>query len=239
MRTLLPFSITPQPDEETCGPSCLHAVYRFYGDEQPLETTIGRIRTLPGGGTLAVMIALHAIDRGYGATIYSCNLHLIDPSWMPGGVPASRAFIQEKLRAQVAVKRDVRLQLATEGYLEFLDRGGELRMEDLTPSLLGGLIEGGMPVIAGLSATWLYRSMRERPGTSIDDDVAGEPTGHFVVLHGIDEERRLIQVADPWQHHPHPGSHAYAMPIDRVVGAIQLGIATYDAALVVLRPARS
>ncbi len=236
MKTLLPFAITPQPDEATCGPSCLHAVYRFFGAEQPLEETIAGVRTLPGGGTLAVMLALHAMDRGYEATIYSCNLHLIDPSWMPGGVPVSRALVQEKLRAQVAVKRDVRLQLSTEGYLEFLARGGDLRMEDLTPSLIGGLIGSGSPVIAGLSATWLYRSMRERPGSSLDDDILGEPTGHFVVLHGIDEEQRLIQVADPWLHHPKPGSHAYAMPIDRVVGAIQLGIATYDAALVVLRP---
>ena len=29
-----------QPDEVSCGPTCLHSVYRFYGDELPLAQGI-------------------------------------------------------------------------------------------------------------------------------------------------------------------------------------------------------
>src|SRR5437762_675447 len=34
----LPVETLPQPDETTCGPTCLHAVYRYWGDREPLET---------------------------------------------------------------------------------------------------------------------------------------------------------------------------------------------------------
>ena len=28
----LPVEILPQPDETTCGPTCLHAVFRYFGE---------------------------------------------------------------------------------------------------------------------------------------------------------------------------------------------------------------
>lgn len=39
----LPFKILPQPDETTCGPTCLHSVYRYWGDEVGLGDVIGQI----------------------------------------------------------------------------------------------------------------------------------------------------------------------------------------------------
>ena len=35
-----PFSILPQPDGTTCGPTCLHAVYQHYGDKLSLDRVI-------------------------------------------------------------------------------------------------------------------------------------------------------------------------------------------------------
>ena len=42
----LPVETLPQPDETTCGPTCLHAVYRYWGDREPLETIIARMYRL-------------------------------------------------------------------------------------------------------------------------------------------------------------------------------------------------
>jgi hypothetical protein len=39
----LPVQTLPQPDETTCGPTCLHAVYRYWGDTEPLDTIIARM----------------------------------------------------------------------------------------------------------------------------------------------------------------------------------------------------
>src|SRR5262249_1472255 len=33
----LQLDILPQPDDFTCGPTCLHAIYRYLGDEVPLD----------------------------------------------------------------------------------------------------------------------------------------------------------------------------------------------------------
>ena len=35
MRDLTVFEIQRQPDDVSCGPTCLHAVYRYFGDELP------------------------------------------------------------------------------------------------------------------------------------------------------------------------------------------------------------
>ena len=36
----LPVKTLPQPDETTCGPTCLHAVYAYWGDKEPLDTVV-------------------------------------------------------------------------------------------------------------------------------------------------------------------------------------------------------
>lgn len=65
MRSPLHLEILPQPDDTTCGPTCLHAVYSYFGDALDLSTVIGEVQTLEEGGTLAVLLGLHALRRGY------------------------------------------------------------------------------------------------------------------------------------------------------------------------------
>src|ERR1700749_4658369 len=69
----LPVQILPQPDETTCGPTCLHAIYRYWGDEEPLEAIIARGRRLKQGGTFAVFLGCDALRKGYRATLYTYN----------------------------------------------------------------------------------------------------------------------------------------------------------------------
>src|SRR5262245_33204098 len=60
MRDLKNFEIQRQPDDQTCGPTCLHAVYRYFGDELELDRLISEIPMLEqGGGTLEVMLGVH------------------------------------------------------------------------------------------------------------------------------------------------------------------------------------
>ncbi|MCI0655805.1 MAG: cysteine peptidase family C39 domain-containing protein, partial [Acidobacteria bacterium] len=72
--------IQRQPDDTTCGPTCLHAVYRYHGDEIPLAQVIQEVPAEPGGGTHAVCLACHALRRGYRARIYTYNLQAFDPT---------------------------------------------------------------------------------------------------------------------------------------------------------------
>lgn len=233
MKTSLRFEIRRQPDDASCGPTCLHAVYRYYGEEElDLADVIAEVEPLASGGTLAVMLALHALRRGYRATIYTYNLQLFDPTWFRDGVD-----LAGKLRAQAEEKHDPRLQVSTSAYLEYLRLGGELRFEELRPSLIRHYLKRQVPILTGLSATYLYESARERGiDRLVYDDVGGYPTGHFVVLSGYDRRTREVVIADPLGDNPRYPGQRYRVRIQRLLGAILLGVLTYDANLLILEP---
>jgi hypothetical protein len=78
--------------------------------------------------------------------------------------------------------------------------------------------------------------MRDLPHTNKSDDVRGEPVGHFVVLTRYEKETREVFVADPYAGNPLAASRYYPVGIHRLIGAILLGITTYDANLLVIEP---
>jgi hypothetical protein len=223
--------LLPQPTETTCGPTCLHAVYRYWGGDVSLDAVIGRTRALLHGGTFAVFLACDALAHGYEATIYTYNLTVFDPTWF-----LRRMDIAERLQAQLALKDDPRLHHATEGYLDFLRLGGRLRFTDLSPPLLRGLLRRNYPIITGLSSTFLYRAVREYGPQDLPDDLRGTPSGHFVIISGYDRNARRLLVADPYGPHPYGGTREYWIRMDRVVNAVLLGIVTHDANLLVVSP---
>ena len=228
----LPIQILPQPDETTCGPTCLHAVYSFWGEHQTLQDVIARTGKMEHGGTLAVFLACDALRHGYSATIYTYNLNVFDPTWFvkPG------VDIAERLKQQQAIKMDYRLQHATTGYLEFLKLGGKLRLFDLNAGLLHGLLHRQLPIITGVSSTYLYRMAREYGAEDISDDVRGSPSGHFIVIAGYDRAREQVLVMDPYALNPYGKTLEYWLSVDRIIGAVLLGIVTHDANLLVIHP---
>lgn len=231
MEMQLPFTILPQPTETTCGPTCLHSVYRYYEDSVSLNQIVSEIQT-ERHGTLAVFLANHALRRGYRATIFSYNLQLFDPTWF-SEIPVVN--VSEKLKIQAGNKSDPKLHIATHGYLEFLKLGGILRFEDLSQTLLQMYLKKKIPIITGLSATYLYHSAREAEDEFCNfDDVRGYCCGHFVVLHGFDAENGTISVADPLRPNPISINSNYQVRIERIICAILLGVLTYDGNLLII-----
>ncbi|OGY81723.1 MAG: hypothetical protein A3F54_01010 [Candidatus Kerfeldbacteria bacterium RIFCSPHIGHO2_12_FULL_48_17] len=229
--------IHPQPDDVTCGPACLHSVYAYYGDDISIEKTIAEVKMLPGGGTLDVLLGCHALKRNYSAIIYTYNLTLFDPSWFHrDGKPVKN--LVEKLRKQARFKRNKKLRQATEGYTHFLRLGGQILWRELTPELIRGYLNKRMPLITGLSSTYLYQDKRDfmRGKDSYYDDVRGEPSGHFVVLSDYTLTRRKIIVADPYKKNPISHDNYYKVHMQRLLNAILLGVVTYDANILVLHP---
>ncbi len=228
----LPLDMLPQPDEWTCGPTCLHAVYRYFGEKSDLSTIIDRVPKLDDGGTLAVLLGCDALKHGYAARIYTYNLTVFDPIWFRDGVD-----LPAKLCAQADAKDDNKLRLATAGYLEFLRLGGQVRMRDLSTALIRKYLSRNIPLLTGLSSTYLYQEAREINSPTQDkSDVVGFPQGHFVVLRGYDKESKLVQVADPYQKNPWSQNLDYQVSLERVVCAVLLGVLTYDANFLVIHP---
>jgi hypothetical protein len=233
MKHRLELGILPQPDGTTCGPTCLHAVYRYHGDDVPLQQTIDETHRLDEGGTYAVFLAQHALRRGYRATIYTYNLRVFDPTWF--------SLSREAMLARLELRRKVfahkpKLETVMRGYAEFLSLGGDVLLEDLTPGLIRKYLNRGVPILTGLSSTYLYRAMREHGANMDDDDVRGDPQGHFVVLCGYDKEDRTVLVADPMSPNPAFQGLTYVVNIERVLCSILLGVMTQDAELLILEP---
>lgn len=232
---MIPIKILSQPDDTTCGPTSLHAVYNYYHDPISLEQVIKEIIYLETGGTLEVILGCHALRRGYKATIYTYNVNIFDPTWFT----SKHTDIRTKLKQQLAAKGGERLRIATEAYIEFLELGGIIKFKDLTVSLLNGFFKQGIPVLTGLSATYLYQSAREYTGNknrTLYDDIHGFPCGHFVILCGYEEENRLVVVADPYAANPVSENNYYSVKISRLINSIMLGIATHDANLLIIEP---
>ena len=234
MVSVVPFKICQQPDDSSCGPTCLHAVYQFFGDPISLKDTIAQVPELDGGGTLAVYLACHALKRGYKATIIPYNLKVFDPTWSQ----ASAAEISAKLQQQLFCKQEPDLQVAIKAYLTFLKLGGRLRFEVLTAALIRHYLKKSIPIMTGLSSTYLYQTAREydTDGQLIYDDVRGESTGHFVVLAGYDRKERTVLVADPLDPNPITPDRYYHVDIYRLICAIMLGVLTYDGNLLIIEP---
>lgn len=232
----LQLEILPQPNDSTCGPTCLHAVYRYYGETLSLDQIIAETRELETGGTLAVFLASHALRRGYNATIYTYNLGVFDPTWFT----RPDINLAERLKKQAKHKNDTKLEHATQGYLEFLRLGGKIEFVDLGPELIRRYLKKGIPILTGLSSTYLYQAARES-GTNVtqDDDVRGEPAGHFVVLCGYKKEPRTVMVADPYLKNPLAPGQYYETGIHRLIGAILLGVLTHDANLLIIQPKKN
>src|SRR5512139_3578239 len=122
MKVELPVAIERQPDYTTCGPTALHAIYRYYGDPIDLATVIKETPKLPGGGTLGVHLSVHALQRGYDVTTWVCNVRHVDPTWFQ-----KPTDILAKLRARIAGKGladDPRFGPALQAIEQYIHLGG-------------------------------------------------------------------------------------------------------------------
>src|SRR5436190_16822543 len=124
----LNFDIKAQPDEVTCGPTCLHALYQYYNDDIKLKQVIREVKQLKTGGTLAVMMGNHALQRGYKASIYTYNLNVFDPTWFSLTSPQ---MIRNLKRQMTYKSKRRKLLVASRAYIKFLEAGGELLYDEL------------------------------------------------------------------------------------------------------------
>jgi hypothetical protein len=224
--------IERQPDYTTCGPTALHAIYRYYGDPIDLDTVIKETPKLPTGGTLGVHLSVHALMRGYEVGTWVCNVRHLDPTWFQ-----QPTDLLEKLKQRFEAKdlmRDPRYGPALEAIEQYLRLGGKLVWGDLTPELIGSHLANGTPLLTGTNGTYLYQCARETD--SGPDDVRGDAFGHFVVLCGYSSADQSVAVADPLLDNPAHGTKYYRAGIYRLLGAIFLGVGSDDGNLVLIRP---
>lgn len=234
------FEIIPQPDDESCGPSSLYAIYKYYGLNITYTSVVDEVERSISGGTLAPLLGKHALKMGFEVTLYTNNLLLFDPTWF-NHENSSNKFLSEKLMQQLREKKN-RYLGATHLFLDFLALGGIVNFRTINTALIETYFLQKKPILTGLNSTYLYNCPRDwfdEKGNAFPDDIRGTPCGHFVVLHGYDAEKKQIVVADPYAKNPLSKSHYYTVSPDRLINAIMLGVGTYDGNLLIIEPKRA
>ena len=237
---MIDLTIRTQPDDETCGPTCLHAIDNYYGLNMSLEDIVGGVERSHSGGTLAPLLGKHALVRGFNTTIYVNNLDVFDPTWFEHGESCSEGLIA-KLAAQMKHKHEKGIVQSSIAYQQYLQLGGKVCFRTVSVQLLREYFKQKVPILTGLSATYLYGCARESfssEGLSFYDDIRGTPCGHFVVLCGYDDKKRHVVVADPHRENPLSHDNYYKVSSNRLINAILLGVLTYDANLLMIQPQR-
>ncbi len=233
---MIDIKINSQPDDETCGPTCLHAIYRYYGHDITHEEVIKTLKRSLSGGTLAPYLGVHALERGFTASILINNMDIFDPTWFEHS--EASVNIYAKLEEQLKYKDDPGIKQSSLAYQEFLKAGGIIKFKFLSLELLKEYFSYHLPVITGLSSTYLYNSPRERfeKSTSTYDDIKGTPCGHFVIIAGYDEIHNQVVVVDPYRENRLSRDNYYKVSPHRLINAILMGMITYDANLLIIQP---
>ncbi len=219
----LHFTVPQQPDDESCGITCLQAVYEHYGFETSAEALQHQVvHWRKTGGTVGVNLGRHALAHGFSAEIYTYNIKVFDPTWRD----LPRDEIRAKLKLRQRRIRSSRQKKEIGFYLDFIKHGGVVRFDDLDEALFRRLFASKQPVICGLSATYLYQSIRELPNNQ-ENDVIGNPVGHFVVVSAYDAEKHEVQIHDPLRQHPLSATGTYSLPLPEIQQRGDAGILTY------------
>jgi hypothetical protein len=221
-----------QPDETSCGPTCLASLLEFHGEHDLLPDLLRSVPRLREGGTLGAFLGREALRRGYRARIFAYGPSVMDPTWFR----LSRRVLAKRLRARASGRVPAKLRTALVALAEFVEAGGEVPWRELTPALLVSILRRGRPILAGLSATYLYRTPRERSRDNVPDALHGEPVGHFVLVCGYRGGGRSFVVRDPLATAPLARDGGYSVAAERLVNSILLGEGTYDDLLLEVWP---
>ncbi len=235
---MIDIKIHSQPDDETCGATCLQAIYNYYGLNVSIDKLVQNVERSLSGGTLAAFLGAHALQEGFDSTIYVNNLNVFDPSWFTHGEISGEKLVA-KLDAQMVHKQDPNITQSSIAYQQFVQLGGEVKFRTLSVKLLQSYFQKKIPILTGLSATYLYSSAREHftpDGVGTYDDVRGTPCGHFVVLCGYNEKNKRVVVADPHRENPLSHNNYYTVSSHHLINSIMLGVITYDANLLIIEP---
>jgi len=188
---------------------------------------------------LVAYLGKDALSRNFSATMYVNNVAIFDPSWFKRGQCPAAELIK-KLQLQLQFKTNIESVQASNAYIDFLSHGGEIKFELINPQLFKKYFNQSVPILTGLSATYLYQIPRfvYTNGTARHDDLEGTPCGHFVLLCGYDDSHHHVVVADPHEKNPLSHNNYYKVNIHRLINAIMLGVLTYDASLLIIQPKR-
>ena len=137
---MINIKIHSQPTDETCGPTCLQAVYDYYNFPIHLEETVQTVERSLSGGTLGPLLGKHALARGFNTILYTNNLNVFDPTWFKATYPevGAREPVSYFIRQNTQGPVDPSPWFDTAAYLRARGDRRLTRLDPLSDYLAGG-----------------------------------------------------------------------------------------------------
>jgi len=174
----------------SCMPACLQEIFGYYG-EQISQEEIMKISENPKLGMALVEAGIFSLKHNYRSLIITNNINIFDPTWFR--LDSNKLKLNLNKRAKFV---DDLSQFMIDKYIKFLNLGGEINFETISPSLLKKYLSIKIPIIMELASTFIYKLAKSsRPGL-FDDAIRGQIEGHGVVIAGFDDKDNFL-IIDP------------------------------------------
>ena len=174
----------------SCISACSQAVFGYYG-ESIAQEEIMEISENPKRGIALVEAGIFSLKRNYKPLIITNNINIFDPTWFK--IDSSKLKLNLKKRAKFV---DDLNQFMIDKYIKFLDLGGEINFETISPALLKNYLSIKVPIIMELASTFLYKLAKSSQPGGFNDAIKGQIEGHGVVIAGFDKKDKFL-IIDP------------------------------------------
>lgn len=214
-----------QPTNETCSQASLAMLFSYYSKSYSPQdimriVPVNKDENGDDWGTINQHLATWCLSQGYSVSMYSSDFQILDTSWMNLDLEE----VVEKLQS-VKGHRNIPVlgknfsELYIQSYIDFIQAGGELHIEQfITTPLLDSLLKNG-PILTCICMNPYYGNGRQGDGAALRENVVDAVDGrlynHSVVIHGKDDTGDYL-IADPWAT---PGM--YTVDPEKLILAIQ------------------
>jgi len=175
----------------TCGPVCLLNIYTHFQIPLSLDVILKELNVTNTDLTHLPQLARNCLTHTLETVILSSNTQAISSSW---DVKTKEEIITI-LKAWVSHNTYDNWAKEVLFLLFYLQEGGNLKILDLSTSILDEYLDKGYVLLSCLEESWLW-GKRKIEGKSEYDDVKGHTRGHFVVVYGKEDNNYLI--SDPY-----------------------------------------
>lgn len=210
-------NIKQKVTSNTCGPSCLEAIYRHYGKDRGLEGILEDLHITKEESTYGPQLARHLNNNGFKTCICSSDPNVVSPEWRNASVDS----IIEDLKGWIIYHFDKKVDkiwIKKALFLLFyLQEGGNLQVNDVTRSFLDKSLQEGNIILACVAESWIWKK-RKISKVAKYDNIKGKVHGHFVVVYEQEDEKYLI--SDPYPTNIQDKEGLYKVDKDTLITSI-------------------
>ncbi len=183
-----------QANQETpysCVPACLQQLFDYY-HKQISQAEILCSLDRPERGMSIPRAGLFLQESGLDPLFITNNINIFDPAWFRLG----NVMLIKNLKKRRKFL-DKYSQSLVDDYLKYLNNGGKIRFKTISPDLLVQYLSKGIPIMAELASTFIYKKSKSTKPGKFDDGIKGDIEGHCVIISGFDINKHKFKIVDP------------------------------------------